>query len=221
MPMSAVVQIRREALILGGRRGRWTVIGAPVRKGGRTLVPCRCDCGTERHVRQDLLISGGSGSCGCLSKEQKAEYLRTHARTHGESRTDSAEYRCWVNIRKRCEKRYSTSFKDYGARGIRVCERWQSFENFLADMGRRPSPKHSIERHDSNGDYEPGNCRWATKHEQVRNTRRSVLIEFRGRTLCLGDWAREIGVSSRTLRWRIENWGVERALSVPGNGGRR
>jgi hypothetical protein len=124
---------------------------------------------------------------------------------HGESRHDTptAEYGVWLDMRKRCRNQSHRSFKYYGGKGIKVCERWQTYENFLADMGRRPSPKHSIERRDSNGDYEPNNCRWATKSEQMRNTSYNRMLTLDGVTLCVVEWAERLGISVNTIRKRV------------------
>jgi len=110
----------------------------------------------------------------------------------------------------------SKNYSYYGGRGIIVCQRWvESFEAFLTDMGPRPSPKHSIDRFpDKNGNYEPGNCRWATQAEQSRNTRRNVNVTFDGRTMCLTDWAKELGVSGSCLRYRIRYWSLSDALTT-------
>lgn len=115
------------------------------------------------------MLRGESRSCGCL----KDEILKTASRTHGHSSPVSPEYRAWNNMRNRCSNPKVNHYQDYGGRGIRVCARWQIFENFLADMGRRPSPLYTLERMDNDGNYEPGNCKWATRYEQQHNKRRA------------------------------------------------
>jgi hypothetical protein len=118
-------------------------------------------------------------------------------------------------MRQRCSNPRSDSYANYGGRGIVVCDRWlESFENFLSDMGSRPDDT-TLDRIDSNGNYEPGNCRWATRSVQSTNRRNTPRIEFRGRALGLKEWARELGFHHSTLRERIEKWGVDRALSSP------
>lgn len=113
------------------------------------------------------------------------------------------EYVTWVNMRRRCYAKTSTKFSAYGGRGIRVCSRWDSFENFLADMGPRPSPQHSLDRINNDGNYEPGNCRWATAHQQSRNTRTNRWLTFRGKRKTLGDWAQDIGITKAGLHRRL------------------
>lgn len=142
--------------------GRWTVLSADT-----DYWLCRCACGVERRVRKFNLLAGGSNSCGCLMRERSAEQGRAN-RKHGHDGTPT--YRCWVEMRRRCRKPHPESAKYY--QGVTVCERWQSFANFLADMGERPSPKHSLDRYPNNsGNYEPGNVRWATMKEQANNRR--------------------------------------------------
>jgi hypothetical protein len=115
----------------------------------------------------------------------------------------------------RCCRPTQTEYYRYGGRGITVCDRWRtSFENFLADMGVRPDGM-TLEREDNEGNYEPGNCKWETPHLQLRNTRRNNVIEFNGETKVLTDWAADIGITGPTLYWRINHWGVERALTTP------
>lgn len=124
---------------------------------------------------------------------------------HGASRhgQETAEYKIWLGIRKRCNNKNCRIYKYYGGKGVKVCERWQEFGNFLADMGERPSPDHSVERNDSNGDYEPSNCRWATKKEQMRNKSDNRLLTLNGETRCVAEWAERLGISVNTIRGRV------------------
>ena len=135
--------------------------------------------------------------------------------THGKSRT--AEYKIWHHMIRRCDVRSHKFFKNYGGRGIKVCDRWRDFASFYEDMGPRPSPKHTIDRKDNDGDYEPRNCRWATRWQQNQNTRKSVIIEHDGECHSMSEWARRLGMSRQTLRLRLKNgWSVEDALTPKG-----
>lgn len=204
----------------GKKLGRLTVIryiGADGRypSGGlRHKWLVRCDCSPEKEkiiAHKDL---GVSRSCGCLQREcaKRTGMLNT---THG--RRYAVEYRAWVNMKSRCYDPRQPHYADYGGRGIGVCERWlEAFENFYEDMGPRPTPDHSIDRIEVNGNYEPSNCRWATRKRQQRNRRGAVMLTFRGSTKCLNDWADELGILSGTIRNRLfTGWSVERALSTP------
>jgi hypothetical protein len=152
----------------GHRFGRWLVVGFAGRgKKSAEFWLCRCDCGSSGRVRSDALRNGHSRSCGCLRRDVSRESrLR-----HGERRTKTSEYTAWTNLLGRCTNHNQQNYRLYGGRGISVCERWKQFENFLADVGRKPGPGYSIDRIDNDGNYEPGNCRWATASEQRRNQR--------------------------------------------------
>jgi len=129
----------------------------------------------------------------------------------------SPEYSIWMNLRARCNNPKNNRYDSYGARGIKVCDRWMAdFVNFLEDMGRRPSKAHSIDRIDNDGNYEPGNCRWATRKEQCRNRRSSRFLEFNGQVKTAAEWAEEVGIEQSTLNLRLKyGWSVERALTQP------
>jgi hypothetical protein len=133
---------------------------------------CKCDCGNEKIISINSLRSGKTKSCGCLHIE--AIKNAKHSITHGKSYV--SEYSIWSDMKKRCFNKKSTHFNHYGGRGITVCEHWLVFENFYKDMGPRPSKKHSLDRVDNNGNYQPNNCRWATKREQNLNKRHKIGI---------------------------------------------
>jgi hypothetical protein len=135
--------------------------------------------------------------------------------------TDTPEYGVWLDMRRRCRDRKHSRYYCYGARGVQVCERWGEFANFIADMGPRPSAKHSIERDDNDGDYTPENCRWATLEEQANNKRRNVFVTWDGKRQTVAQWAREIGMKAETLRARLlKGWSAEQALFTPVKGHR-
>lgn len=143
----------------------------------------------------------------------------TSKRTHGEGRgpTKSAEYMAWSSMKSRCLKPATKGYHWYGGRGITVCDAWQdSYDAFLQDMGRRPSPKHSLDRINPNGDYEPTNCRWATWTEQARNRRDNHVLALNGISRLLVEWSELLGISRMVIRARLrKGWSVERTLTTP------
>lgn len=181
--------------LIGESFGKWTIISGPIDTGygrgpeSRSWI-CLCSCSVERAVNESALKHKRSTSCGCKST------------IHGMS--TAAEYHVWVSMKDRCLNDRNPSFKHYGGRGISICAEWlESFERFIADMGARPSNGHQIERTNNDGPYSPGNCRWATRMEQARNRRTTVLITKKGKTMCATDWAQELGLSRQLVCLRI------------------
>lgn len=202
--------------ITGERYGRLLVIGPFKTEGKRRRWLCRCDCGTECFIALYHLRGGRTVSCGCRLREIQTSGQATHGHARGGSLTTT--YRCWTAIQQRCHNLNNVGYADYGGRGIRMCDRWRnSFQAFLADMGAKPAG-HQIDRIDSDGNYEPDNCRWVTPRVNNRNRRSVRWIEFEGRTQTLTDWAAELGISAGALFQRLASpsWSLERALTTPG-----
>lgn len=167
---------------------------------------CACDCGEQKEAREQHLRSGAMKSCGCSRTPIK----------HGMHGT--SEYSIWQAMKNRCRLPSNIGYANYGGRGISVCDRWQSsFEAFFADVGPRPSSKHSLDREDNSKGYEPGNVRWTTKDVQTRNTRRNRYITAFGRAQTVTDWAVETGLSFKCITDRIDRlgWSAEDAVSRP------
>jgi ribosomal protein S16 len=205
---------KRIVIAPGTRYGRLTIIGwGGMNAAGRCTWRCLCDCGTEALVAGGQLRAGLVKSCGCLMREQ------TRAMTkHGMHR--SPEYRTWAAIIQRCHNPKSSAHEFYGGRGISVCGAWRrSFVAFYADIGPKPSRAHTLERVRNDGDYEPGNVRWATMHEQARNRRDNRKVEVLGLIMPLCDWAEVTGLRPGCMTSRLRaGWSPERAvLTLPKN----
>lgn len=203
--------------------GRLTTIGPKFRLSAGnvgqsvTYQVCECSCGVITMTIKNQLSRGKIISCGCQKKEMGNRF-----RKHGLYQT--AEYRIFHLIIQRCYNKNNSSYVRYGRRGITVCDRWlepdgQGFLNFLADMGPRPSPKHSIDRVDNDGNYCPDNCCWATQVEQARNKRNNHNITYNGKSQCIAAWADEVGIAANTILNRLRRgWSIEAALTVLSGG---
>lgn len=196
--------------LTGQKFGRLTVVSLSLKDSKGTRWNCRCKCGRMTEVRMSNLKTGNVQSCGCLGRERQLLAATTHGGSY------KIEYHSWAGLRDRCENPNNKDYPRYGGRGIKVCKRWLKFENFLDDLGDRPSPKHSIDRVDSNGNYCKENCRWATTKEQGNNRRNNVLLFYQGETKTVTEWSETVGIKMTTIHARLRRgWSVERALSVP------
>lgn len=172
-------------------------------KFGERRWICECKCGKKVNVGASRLKSGKTKSCGCAS-------LR-HGHCVGGL---SHEYVSWCNMKTRCLNKNFTNYHNYGGRGISICQRWLSFENFIEDMGPMPTKKHTLERIENDGNYEKTNCVWATRMEQANNRRSSHRLTHAGRTMTIQQWSREIGLNDRLISMRLQRgWSDERALT--------
>lgn len=204
--------------VLTGRRfGRWLVESLAGQRCGKWYWNCVCDCSKKKIVSGTNLTRGKSVSCGCYHTERIS--------LHGLSKTP--EYSAWKGMKHRCYFPADESFCHYGGRGIVVCDRWRnSFENFLEDVGHRPSLDLTIGRINNDGNYSCGkcpecircgwltNCRWETDEQQHNNTRVNVKVSLNGETKTIAQWARSAGIRRTTLRYRLaQGYSLEAALS--------
>jgi len=188
--------------LTGQKFNRWTVL----EYAGKSYWNCRCECGKEKAVSGGSLTSGRTHSCGCYAVEQHT--------THGMSKT--RVYKIWESMHSRCERQTSAYWHRYGGRGIKVCDRWRSFENFYNDMGNPPNKKHSIGRIDNDGNYEPSNARWETSEQQDNNkiSNRKVCIDGVKKTVT--QWAKQNGINPSTAISRVfYGWDEVDAVTLP------
>jgi hypothetical protein len=175
----------------------WEILCAGERRHGKAYWSCRCECGVTRDVAEHALLSNRSKGCGC----NKKELLRLSAVKHGGFR--SITYTSWACMKSRCYHKSSPSYPKYGGSGITVCDRWKnSFDNFLSDMGERPSRQHTIHRKENSLGYSPDNCCWATKREQQNGRTITIFLTHEGKTLCLSQWSVESGIRYGLLHRR-------------------
>lgn len=198
--------------LIGMKFGKLTVVKFAGLKNNRTATwECLCECGNSSIVIGGNLTVGTTKSCGCIQ-------LR-NSHKHGETKNGgTTEYRSWTKMKARCLNPNVRDYHHYGGRGITICDRWlNSYEAFLEDMGRAPSPQHSIDRKNVNGNYEKDNCRWATDEEQANNTTRNIYITYLGKTQSISLWAKELNIDANMIYKRIDRYGWDpiSAITLP------
>lgn len=199
----------RRPVQIGERFGRLVVIErAQNVGGGDSRFLCKCDCGNTNVILGYSLRRGATFSCGCYQRER----VRQASTKHG--LRGSPEFQAWIAMNHRCKNPKCKSFVNYGGRGIAVCDRWQNLQNFLDDMGPRPTPRHTLERKDNNANYGPENCVWATMKDQQNNRRNNRIVNFNGEALTLAQACERSGVNQATAESRINHgWPEEKWFS--------
>ena len=186
--------------ITGQRFGRLVALHPTSRRrSGKVMWLCQCDCGNTTFSTSNNLKSGGTRSCGCLYRETVGDAHRKHGMT------GTRIYRIWKAMRNRCLNVNNKNYKQYGGRGINICDEWLDDDGFLNfyewSMKHGYADNLTIDRIDVNGDYTPNNCRWITQHEQTRNKRNTINITAHGKTMCLADWTAKYGDHIHYLYW--------------------
>jgi len=198
--------------LTGKRFARLQVVRrAASNRAGNTQWECQCDCGAVAIVLGYRLITGNTQSCGCLKRDRTSARMQELKTTHGRSKTRA--YASWKGMLSRCTNPLDPKYPLYGARSIAICQRWLDFKNFFADMGERERGQ-SIERNNNDGNYEPGNCRWASAKEQANNTRHNRRLTHNGETLTLTEWANKLGITPGTLHERLLKHSTEKSLTM-------
>lgn len=196
--------------LTGKKFGRLRVVArGPDKEQGRPSWLCVCTCGKQSAVDGRALRCGNTRSCGCWKDEKTGARRRTHGMSY------TVTYAVWRNMHERCGNPNNTQYADYGGRGIGVCTRWHSFENFLADMGERPEGM-TLERMKNSRGYSKSNCVWATRMQQAKNKRNNRWLTAGGETLHLAEWGRRLGISASSVAGRVcRGWTVEAACTTP------
>lgn len=203
--------------IIGEKYGRLTVVGFHYIKGRGWLWECKCDCGNILHdAKPSAVRSGNTRSCGCLQREQFIKNCPEKRRKHGMSETRL--YSVWSQMKGRCECKTNEAYKNYGGRGIEVCDEWHDFQNFYEWATTNGYAKWlTLERKDVNRGYEPENCCWISKKEQAKNKRNNRYVEVDGKTLTLKEACELKGVPYKAVHLRVtrRGWDVDKALNTP------
>lgn len=201
----------RKNNLVGQRFGKLIVLVEDGRDAwGAVMWKCQCDCGECHRARGSQMKSGATASCGCGVSEAAVKNNRTHGGT------GSPLYVRWHSMLQRCFNPSGSEYHNYGGRGISVCESWRrSFEAFASDMGDGFSERLQLDRINVDGNYEPSNCRWATRLEQQRNKRNNNRVEWRGENLTITEWAERLGIKPNTLIYRLRRgWPIDRAMTI-------
>lgn len=205
--------------ISGHRNGKITVIRRAVKGTDERGWLCRCECGAEVWLSKYEATRDSRKSCGCWYTEYQKNKSVYGANNHrpiagiSGARVHLPEYSVWRGMKQRCFNTRSKAYGDYGGRGVTICERWLTFENFLEDMGRRPSADHEIDRKNNDGNYEPGNCHWMLSKYQARNTRKNPIVEYLSVRMPISDWADFFGLPPKKLYQQISRVGSQTAIT--------
>jgi hypothetical protein len=211
--------------LIGSAFGRLIVLlDTGLRKNRSIIWECSCACGNTHTVSTASLVSGKSKSCGCLKRELAKAALLKHGYTSYRGKKPKL-YSIWCGIRARCNRETHKHYASYGGRGIKVCPTWgdyATFERDILSLGDKPEDSYSLDRVNNDGDYEPGNIRWATKTEQSRNRRNIKRITFNGKTQTAEEWGLELGIPPTTIRQRYnKGYSVEDCLAITSFIGKR
>lgn len=198
--------------LTGQRFGRLMVIKRVANKYNRIFFLCKCDCGNEKEICGKRLSIGQTRSCGCLA----AESIRNRSLKHGYANKERL-YRIWKGMRQRCNNVNNPKYKDYGGRGVKICDEWDNYLVFREwALQNGYTDELSIDRVNVDGDYEPSNCRWSTDNTQANNKRINHYVTINNETHTLAEWANISGISLSTLKYRVRNkWEAKNLLNTP------
>lgn len=202
--------------IVGQKFGKLLILTDNERKNNTSNLYCRClcDCGNEKLIRKSCILNGNTKSCGCLAKDAH----KNRESYHGDS--DTTEYTTYTCMKYRCYNPKNHAYKDYGGRGITVCDRWMGkngYKNFISDMGYKNNPELTLERIDNEKGYSPENCIWATRKAQATNRRTTTKYKYLGKELTLNEWSKSTGIHKSTLYYRVImlKWSIKKAIETP------